>query len=65
MALWHFGQVGGAWFFGMSLTLDQARVLSNSLSPMTAKTRAVIQKAYRLKFRFVCPISDTGFLNFS
>jgi hypothetical protein len=31
----------------------------------TAKTRAVIQKAYRLKFRFVCPISDTGFLNFS
>jgi hypothetical protein len=28
IGLWHFGQIGGGVFFGMMLTLDQARALS-------------------------------------
>jgi hypothetical protein len=42
MGLRHFGQVGGGEFFGIALTLDQARVLPNSLSPIIAETRAMM-----------------------
>jgi hypothetical protein len=41
MGLRHLGQAGGGVFLGMTLTLDQARV-PNSLSPINAETRAVM-----------------------
>jgi hypothetical protein len=50
MGLLHFGQVGGGEFLGMTLTLDQARVLPNSLSPINAEAGAAIVKVYRLIF---------------
>jgi hypothetical protein len=37
MGFLHFGQTGGGEFLGMGLTLDQAQVLPNSLSPINAE----------------------------
>jgi hypothetical protein len=42
MGLRHFGQLGGGEFFGIALTLDQARVRPNSLSPITAEISAMM-----------------------
>jgi|tagenome__1003787_1003787.scaffolds.fasta_scaffold14052402_1 hypothetical protein len=42
MGLLHLVQIGGGGFFGMLLTLIQARVLPNSLSPETAEAGAVM-----------------------
>jgi hypothetical protein len=47
MGRWHFGQVGGAGFFGITLTLDQARAF-HSLSPNVAGSWAVMKKVYKL-----------------
>jgi hypothetical protein len=55
----HFGQIGGGAFFGMMLTLDQARALPDSLSPIAAGTGAMISKLYRRKNRFVCTVLDS------
>jgi hypothetical protein len=43
MGLRQFGQIGGGVFLGMTLTLDQARA-QNSLSPINAEVRAVMNK---------------------
>jgi hypothetical protein len=43
MGFLQFGQIGGGVFLGMGLTLDQARG-SNSLSPIIAEDRAVMDE---------------------
>src|SRR5258706_564149 len=43
MGLRQFGQIGGGAFLRMTLTLDQARA-QNSLSPINAEVRAVMNK---------------------
>jgi hypothetical protein len=44
IGLRHFGQVRGVEFSGMTLTLDQARALPISLSPVNAEDGAAIAK---------------------
>ena len=55
----HLEQPGGGEFFGMAITLDQARA-NNSQSPKIAGDGAVIAVAYGDDYRFVCRVSDAG-----
>jgi hypothetical protein len=55
----HLEQPGGGEFFGMAVTLDQARA-NNSQSPKIAGDGAVMAKAYGDDYRFVCRVSDVG-----
>src|ERR1700694_4451831 len=59
IGLLHFGQAGGGEFLGMTLTLDQARALPDSLSPINAETGAAIAKACRRLFLAICTVPDS------
>jgi hypothetical protein len=48
MGLRHFGQEGAGVFFGMMRTLDWARALPNSLSPIIAGDSGDDERAYKL-----------------